>query len=70
MAPKKIKPVLNSEWYLAGLTYSITPPAKVGNTNDPGVGNTNGLRWGILVTLDINRMECFYCKIRLERKVD
>lgn len=43
MAPKKIKLALNSEWYLAGLIYSVWPLIKVGNTNDPD--------WGILMDL-------------------
>jgi len=35
MAPKKIKAMLNSEWYLSGQTHQVSALEKVGNTRDP-----------------------------------
>jgi len=51
MAPKKIKLVLNSEWYLAGLIHSVSPLVKVGNTNGPAWGILLAPGWGILMDL-------------------
>jgi len=61
MTPKKIIPVLNSEWYLAGLIHSISPLVKVGNTNDPTWGILLTPGWGILMDLG---GEYFYKKER------
>jgi len=51
MAPKKIKLMLNSEWYLAGQIYQISALKKVGNTNDPDWGILLAPGWGILMDL-------------------
>jgi len=51
MNSKKIKPELNSEWYLAGQIHSIFSLVKVGNTNDPAWGILPAPGWGILMDL-------------------